>query len=190
MKNRLFIFSSVVVALILFFSGPAFCQEVSVYYARCNLKVLKGNSITWVNRQAAPTFIPAGTRLKVTRTGSTASLVDAATGVGYTLDIGADGDMFLEKFVTKNAVVIDGFPPDVQANIRNAVARMGMTKIQVYSAMGPPATVQRGKTNTMTYKDIMDDNLWVYARRRFGKNIGVAFDPSTGLVNRTEGIWK
>jgi hypothetical protein len=41
----------------------------------------------------------------------------------------------------------------------------------------------------MTYENIMAGDLWVYARRRFGKNIGVAFDPTTGKVNRTEGIW-
>ena len=110
MKARYFLLSMAGVALFLFFSGHAFCQEGSEYYARCNLKVLKGNSITWINWQASPTFIPSGTKLKVTRTGSMASLIDAATGVGYTLDLGADGDIYLEKFVTKNPVVLDGFP--------------------------------------------------------------------------------
>jgi hypothetical protein len=35
------------------------------YYARCNLKVLKGKYITWVNWQAAPTYIPVNTELRV-----------------------------------------------------------------------------------------------------------------------------
>ncbi len=41
----------------------------------------------------------------------------------------------------------------------------------------------------MTYEKILESDLWVYARRRFGKNIGVAFDPTSGRVSRTEGIW-
>lgn len=159
------------------------------YYARCNLKVIKGNQITWVNWQAAPTFIPAGTALKVTRTGKTATLVNEKTGTSYTLDIGADGDAFLEKFVTKKQVDISKFPAGIQADIKNAVAKVGMNKQQAYIAMGPPTKTQNSKTYNMTYEDIMKSDLWIYARRRFGKNIGVAFDPATGLVNRTEGIW-
>jgi len=160
-----------------------------IYYARCNLKVIKGNNISWVNWQSAPTFIPAGTKLRVTKSGSTAKLVNIDTGSSYTLDIGADGEAFLAKFVTKTQVNIKKFPADVQANISGAVAKIGMTKEQAYIAMGPPTEVSNAKTNMMSYENIMGSDLWVYARRRFGKNIGVAFDPATGLVNRTEGIW-
>lgn len=165
-----------------------YAQE-DVYYARCNLKVLEGNEITWINWQATPTFIPVGTKFRVTRTGSKASLVNVETKATYTLDIGADGEVFLEKFVMRTPVHITHFPVDVQANIRNAVAKEGMTKAQVYIAMGPPTNVGKSRSNTMTYENIMAGDLWVYARRRLGKNIGVAFDPATGTVNRTEGIW-
>jgi len=170
------------------FAFPGQCEE-DIYYARCNLKVIKGNYITWVNWQSTPTFIPAGTKLKVTKAGDKATLVREDTGSSYTLDIGSDGDVFLEKFVSKKPVNIKKFPADVQANIRGAVAKIGMTKEQVYIAMGPPNEVSNAKTNTMTYENIMGSELWIYARRRFGKNIGVAFDPGTGRVNRTEGIW-
>ncbi len=163
--------------------------QEDVYYARCNLKVLKGNEITWINWQSAPTFIPAGTKLRTTRTGSKATLVNVETNETYSLDIGADGDAFLEKFVTKHPVDIEQFPEDVRSNIRSAVAKIGMTKEQVYIAMGPPTDVGNSRTKNMTYENIMADNLWVYARRRFGKNLGVAFDPVTGTVNRTEGFW-
>lgn len=165
-------------------------KEENIYYARCNLKVIKGNYVSWVNWQSTPTFIPVDTKLKVTRSGSTASIVNIETGSGYTLDIGADGDVFLEKFVTKKPLNINQFSADVQSNIKNTVARIGMTKQEVYIAMGPPTNVVNVRSNTKTYEDIMGADLWVYARRRFGKNIGVAFDPSTGRVNRTEGIWK
>lgn len=163
--------------------------EEDAYYARCNLKVQDNNEITWVNWQAAPTFIPVGTKLRVTRTGDKASLVNIETKTAYTLDIGADGQAFLEKFVSLGPIDIQRFPEDIQANIRNAVAKIGMTKEQVYIAMGPPTNLGRSRTNAMTYENIMAGDLWVYARRRFGKNIGVAFDPASGMVNRTEGIW-
>ena len=175
-------------ALHLVFASAGIAQE-DVYYARCNLKVAEGNEITWVNWQASPTFIPVGTKLRVTKAGSKASLVNVATNATYTLDVGADGQAFLEKFVTKRPVDVKKFPADVQANIRNAVAKVGMTKEQVYIAMGPPAVVGKAKTNSMTYENIVAGDLWVYSRRRLAKNIGVAFDPGTGRVNRTEGIW-
>lgn len=159
------------------------------YYARCNLKVLKGNQITWVNWQASPTFIPAGTKLKVTRNGSNATFVRADTGESYSVDLGADGDIYLEKFVTKQSVKMSTFPEDIQSHIKSAVAKVGMTKEQVYIAMGPPSKIVSGRTDNMTYDQIMNADQWDYSRRRFGKNIGVAFDPNTGKVNRTEGIW-
>lgn len=176
-------------ALIHLVFAPGGDAQEDVRFARCNLKVLEGNEITWINWQAAPTFIPAGTKLRVTRTGSKASLVNVDTKATYTLDIGADGEAFLEKFVTTRPVNIARFPADVRENIGKAIAKVGMTKEQVYIAMGPPTSVGNSRTDKMTYESIMAADLWVYARRRFGKNIGVAFDPATGLVNRTEGIW-
>jgi hypothetical protein len=160
-----------------------------VYYARCNLKVFKGDNISWVNWQSTPTFIPAGAKLKVTKAGNAATLVRLDTNASYTLDIGADGDVFLEKFVSKKPISIDKFSPEVQANIRKAIAKIGMTKEEVYIAMGPPTNIDNARTNDKTFENIMHSDSWVYARRRFGKNIGVAFDPNTGRVSRTEGIW-
>ena len=184
--KRITCFLTVLFIIQLIFAVAGNCED-NLYYARCNLKA-KGNYMTWVNWQASPTFIPVGTKFKVTKAGSKASLVNVETSTTYTLDVGADGDALLEKFVTKKPVDITKFSSDVQANIKNAVAKIGMTKEQVYIAMGPPAWVN-GNTNTMTYESIMGSDLWVYKRSRFGKNIGVAFDPTTGKVNRTEGIW-
>jgi hypothetical protein len=168
---------------------PAGDAQGDVYFARCNLKVLDDNEITWVNWQAAPTFIPVCTKFWVTKKGSKATLVNIETQATYALDIGADGDDFLEKFVTTRPAGIEQLPEDVQVNVRKAIAKIGMTKEQVYIAMGPPTNVGKSRTNTMTYENIMAADLWVYARRRFGKNIGVAFDPASGTVNKTEGIW-
>lgn len=168
---------------------PAGDAQGDVYYARCNLKVLDNNEITWINWQAAPSFIPVGTKFWVTKNGSKATLVNMETRATYALDIGGDGDALLEKFVTTRPVEIEQFPDDVRANIRKAIAKIGMTKEQVYIAMGPPTNIGKSRTNNMTYENIMAADLWIYARRRFGKNIGVAFDPTSQTVNRTEGIW-
>jgi hypothetical protein len=168
---------------------PTGSAQEDVYYARCNLKVNESNEMTWINWQADPTFVPVNTKFQVTRTKDKASLVNVETKATYKLDIGADGDAFLEKFVSKRPIDVERFPEDVRDNIRKAVAKVGMTKEQVYVAMGPPTNVGQKRTNAMTYDQIMASDLWVYARRRFAKNIGVAFDPATGQVNRTEGIW-
>jgi hypothetical protein len=168
---------------------PAGSAQEDVYYARCNLKVLEGNEMTWINWQAAPTFVPVDTKFQVTRNKDKASLVNVETKATYTLDVGADGEAYLEKFVTRRPVSVERFPEDVRDSIRKAIAKVGMTKEQVYIAMGPPTNVGQTRTSSLTYDKIMASDLWVYARRRFGKNIGVAFDPASGLVTRTEGIW-
>ncbi len=165
-------------------------EESNIYYARCNLKITKGSYITWINWQAAPEYLPVNTKLNVEIKGDKAILADVKTGKRYTLDVGAKGDVFLEKFIAKNAVNIDQYSKDIQNNIKDAVARIGMAKEQVYIAMGPPAWITSGNTDNKTYEVIMDSSLWVYRRNRFGKNIGVQFNPSTGQVNRTEGIWR
>lgn len=171
----------------LFIINPGFSAD-DVYYARCNLKVFKGDHISWVNWQSTDLLVPVGTKLNVMRGGSKATITDIDTGKSYTIDIGDKGDVYLEKFVAKEKVKIGKYTEDVQRNIADSIAKVGMTKAQVYIAMGPPAWAGRN-TNSMTYEQIMAENLWVYRRRRFAKNIGVAFDPGTGLVNRTEGIW-
>lgn len=45
--------------------------------------------------------------------------------------------------------------------------------------MRPPTNLGKTRTNTMTYDQIMASDLWVYARRRFGTNIGVALGPAS-----------
>ncbi len=182
------ILSVLFTCLLLLLSGSAFSGDTE-YYARCNLKVIKGSYITWVNWQSTPTVVPVGTKFIVSHNGSKAQLEDAKTGKVYNLDIGASGDEYLEKFVTTKRIKIKGFSAIVQKNIKKALAKVGMTKKEVYIAMGPPANVDRVNSNDKTYEKIMQGNLWVYKRKRFGKNIGVSFDQD-GLVDRTEGIWR
>jgi hypothetical protein len=164
--------------------------EESTMYAKANLKIIKGKLITWVNWQSTPTFIPVGTEIKVSYSGGKkAKLIDTYTDREYTLDIGAAGEEYLHKFVTDEKPSLDGFATHVSDNIKRAVIKVGMTKEEAYMAMGPPANADGLKTNTMTYEQIIKSDLWVYKRKRFGKNIGIQFDRATGKVSRTEGIW-
>ena len=185
MKTKILFLATVL--SFLFSINPGFTAD-DAYYARCNLKVFKGDQISWVNWQSTKTMIPAGTKLNVIIGSTGATITDVETGKNYSLDTGASGDMYLDKFVTHEKIDIEGYPEEVQRNIANAVAKVGMTREQVYIAMGPPAWAGKN-TDTMTYVEIMRENLWTYKRKRFGKNIGVAFDPISGLVNKTEGIW-
>ncbi len=189
MKKILFtVLFSILLSSLLFCTSKAFSNDI--YYAKCNLKVIKGVHITWVNWQSTPIFIPVGTELIVEFLGNKAILEDVATGNKYRLDLGASGEQYLEKFVSREPVSIKEFSKGVQKDIKKALTKVGMTKNEAYIAMGPPASAGRVKTNTMTYEEIMETNLWVYKRRRFGKNIGVSFDTDTGRVDRTEGIWR
>ncbi len=60
---------------------------------------------------------------------------------------------------------------------------------EAYMAMPPPVSADGLNTDKMTYEQIIKSDLWVYKRKRFGKNIGIQFGRATGKVNRTEGIW-
>ena len=158
------------------------------YYARCNLKVLRGNLIDYFNWQSAPTFVPAGRKLEVAARGGRATLTDGESGSKYHLD--AFAAEYMHKFLSPEPPILDGLSEEVRKNIGEAVARVGMTKEEVYLAMGPPYRVgAKAATRQMTREQIMGQNLWIYARRRFGKNIGVEFG-SDGKVSRTEGIWR
>lgn len=179
--------------ILLFFATTVLLASEDIdnfYYARCNLKILKGKLITWVNWQASPEFLPVGSKVTLVLNGRKATVTDVETKRNFTLDMGAAGPQFLSKFFVSEPVSIQGFPEDTKANIRNAVARVGMTKRQAYMAMGPPAWIPSGNTNASTYEQIMAADQWVYRRRRFGKNIGIKFAPQTGLVHQTEGIWR
>lgn len=187
--RRVLTISLILIAAILFSVNEGHSGET--YYARSNLKVLKGTYITWVNWASSPQTIPIGTKFNVTYKGGTkATLAAVDTGASYTLDMGASGQQYLEKFVTTKKTSINDFPQNVQANINRSIAVVGMTKAQAYAAMGAPASTNMGKTHVLTYDQIMQATLWIYKRNRFGKNIGVSFNASSGLVDRTEGIWK
>ncbi|MBI5562794.1 MAG: hypothetical protein HY894_08100 [Deltaproteobacteria bacterium] len=120
---RRILFGLFAAILVLAFSQTVRAEETM--YARCNLKVLKGNKITWMNWQSSPSFIPAGTKLKVTSSGDSATFTDK-NGTSYSVELGASGEKFLEKFVTKHQVNIEKYSSSVTANIRKAVIKRGL----------------------------------------------------------------
>ncbi len=164
-------------------------ESARTLYAQCNLKVLKGTTITWVNWQSAPEIIAVGTALEVWGGPENWNLRNPVDGRTYSLQTGAAGEQFLQKFVSP-AAPQSAYRTEATGNIQKAIAVVGMTREEVYVAMGPPATADGNSTQGMTRDQIMGHHLWVWRRRRFGKNIGVEFDPASGVVTRTEGIWK
>ncbi|MEN8151160.1 MAG: hypothetical protein ABFS86_15190 [Planctomycetota bacterium] len=158
-------------------------------YARCNLKVLGHRRIPWKNWQSVPEIIPVGTRLELSGGSTNWDLRDPETGRVYTLEAGAAGEKYLSKWVRETPLAMD-FPPSVVANVEKQIAVVGMTREQVFVSMGPPTIADGTKSYRLTEEQVFKTRSWVYARRRFGKNIGVVFSPTTGLVISTEGIWK
>ncbi len=169
-------------------SHPAPLLKPDEYYTRCNLRVIKGSYITWVNWQGAPTFIPAGTRVRIGRSGGKLTLTDLSTGRTYMFDVGATGKEYLYKFLTKNPLNLNMFSSSIRTYIKRAHPAIGMTKKEVYIAMGPPARISIGKTFRLTYNDIMRDNTWIWPTKRFKRNIGITFDARTGRVTKIVGI--
>jgi hypothetical protein len=106
------------------------------------------------------------------------------------LDIGSEQDVYINKFISEVPIDLSNIPEEITENIIRGVARIGMTKEQVYYAMGPPTWTPDEKTYETSYEEIMTADLWVYARRKLGKKIGVRFNPVNGEVSDTEGIWK
>jgi len=192
----------VAVAVAFLFSGCVSTQDVrevseqpeDLYYARCNLKVLDDNSISWINWQATSSFVKAGARLNVLRDGHDISIVEVDSGRAYRLEPGSDREEVLEKFVTRTPLDLSGYDAAVQKNIRLAVGKVGMTKEQVYMAMGPPAKIGTAVyfrwTRELTLAECMEPDVWTYFRKKGGVNITFYFDPSTGVVKSAEGLWE
>jgi hypothetical protein len=167
-------------------------------YTQCHLKLAKPGYATWVNWVKSPTFIPYGTAVRLENFSFTrASFTRLDTQETILLDFGSANSHsqaleLLHKF-------IDTAPPSLnpgafQAAIDRKTAKIGMTKEQVYVSLGPPAYMDSTKTLSADKRTIFTSNLWIYERASTAfvkhKRIGVAFNSSTGLVERTEGIWE
>ncbi len=163
-------------------------------YARCNIKVLPGNVVSVKNLQSTPITIPVGTKVTILGPEVFKAGVSEAE---YLYDFGSESAS-VSKFFSDSPPELSRFDGNTLENIRQGVARMGMSKEAVYIAMGPPFVAidpMLGKevvTASWTYEQVMKADAWIYYRggSRFKKRIGIVFDPTTERVSRTEGIWR
>jgi len=184
MRNKFLVLAAT--GLCIAFASYPVEAQAGEYYARCNMRVVeKGNYVTWENYRTdkGQRDIPIGTKL----TGDGETMTDPG-GTTFKMKMGASGDQYLEKFVSKMPVSVEREYAD---DVKNAVPKVGMTKEQVYMAMCPPAYIDgKNATKNMTYDEIMKSSFWVWKRMStmFAKDIGVKFD-STGKAEQVEGVY-
>jgi len=91
---------------------------------------------------------------------------------------------FLKKYFVDSAGELGlNVPPARKANIENGVAEIGMTKQEVYAALGPPLWVDfENDASAMTLEALMEKNRWVYRVSQFG-----FFPPVTRVFMFDEG---
>lgn len=164
-------------------------QTEEAYYARCNIKVLKGNEINWLNFRAAEKQINLGTGLKVILSADRAIFKDASTGESYRVDLGAPGVKFLEKLVVKEPVDIGKIGKNHTNDIRSATIVKGMSKEEVYAAVCAPAFINNDISEQAGYAEVIQADKWVYKTNKFGNNITIEFDKS-GLAASITGLEK
>ncbi|MCU0724183.1 MAG: outer membrane protein assembly factor BamE [Planctomycetes bacterium] len=157
-------------------------------FACCNLRVLDETEITWRNWQSVDEFLPVGTELLLSGGPREYVLRDPRNGRTFNLDIGAPGDDFLEKFVVSSPRSSGDFSPEAREAIEKGVARIGMTRREIYAALGPPHMVGDYDTDAMTLEQIENFDTWVWRRGTFAEKIVVRFSPGMNLVLETEGV--
>jgi hypothetical protein len=173
--------------------------EEKTVYARCNLTAPRG-AIGPNNYLEFPPAIKAGARCRLTRVWTPqgragqdglaisdqlygVEVVD--TGRKYEFDAGTAGQLNLEKYFLESP------PSEItamaeQGNKLSALVKDGMSKEQVYAALGPPWHIYRNSdfeaTGSVPYAKILASNYWVYAATRWQKLV-VSFERGTGIVD-------
>jgi len=67
---------------------------------------------------------------------------------------------------------VDRWEPEVWTGVQNGVAHMGMTKEQVYVALGPPLLINFDQVATnLPLAQILEANRWVYYGARAQRNV-------------------
>ena len=156
------------------------------YFARCNISVLKGNEITWMNFRAAKARIVVNTPIKVRLSADRAIFIDEAVNETYLVDLGSPGEKFLDKLVIKEPVDVSDAKSRYSQEIGSSIISKGMTKEEVYAAMCAPAFIDDDISEGYGYDDILKADRWVYKTSKFGGNIKIEFDKD-GLVGSISG---
>lgn len=158
-------------------------------YTRANVRHLPGNLVTWENWQSTVLMIPPGTKVTIP---DTKFFVVDATGARYQTNF-LGNPAVLDKFFAAE-------PPDVSASdetraaIERGAPKVGMTKAEIFMALGPPTLTLDPVTGTWLWSNrtnlnqMMASDYWSWVRRKFSKKLGVYFDKQ-GVAYRVEGAF-
>lgn len=147
----------------------AFDDQGKPKFVRCTLRP-NGQNLYASNYIAAfPATVKAGSPATVTR--YTVNGVDLKINqIDYqmqpiTAPFGTDPAVFMKKFFvnTEAELGLDSIDPARRKNIENGIWQIGMTKEEIYAALGPPNWIDNGIDATnLTLEQIMDRNRWEY----------------------------
>ena len=172
MKRRCILSSFPLLLLLAACAGPptpiAFEQQGKPLVLRCTLRP-KQTYLFASNYLAFPATVKAGSEAKVTMF-STQEADMTITDIPYkmlpiTTLFEPKADLFLKKFFvnSKDELGLDKLEPAKKTNIENGVAEIGMTKEQVYTAMGPPYWIDTDIDATnLSYDTILQKDTWKY----------------------------
>lgn len=76
-----------------------------------------------------------------------------------------DPEQFFTKYFVdkKEDIAGDKMEPAIKSNVENGIAAIGMSKAEVYAALGPPPEVNFGNSAVrMSRDDILQANRWIY----------------------------
>jgi hypothetical protein len=146
----------------------AFKQQNQPLILRCTLRP-NGQNLYSSNYLGFPITIRAGTPAAVNMFSPQRADV-SLNKVPYQLlpvsvPFNPDADLFLHKFFVNSSseLGIDKLEASRRRNIENGVAEIGMSKAEIYTALGPPNWVGFGIDATnFTLEQILENNRWEY----------------------------
>lgn len=146
------------------------------YYVRTALHAVRGDDIYWVNYMdpAKTILIKTGEKVKITGIEEHIIKFDL-NGKTYNFAFTEKGNSgtneIYEKFFTKEDIneKIARYPENIRSKIQRGLAEKGMTKETVLFSIGCPAVIDGQKTFSLTMKEIMSSDTWIYYYNRFNR---------------------
>jgi len=168
-------FASVLSLALLFLSACAqpptpiaFQGQEKERFTRCTLRPNR-QVLFSSNYLGFPPMIPAGSPSKVNM--FSASRVDLTLNkISYqmfprTVPFDHNPDLFLKKYFVdrKEELGLEGVDETMRKNIQNGVWVLGMTKAEVYAALGPPNWIDHEiEATNLPLETILERNRWEY----------------------------
>lgn len=167
------------VLLLLCATGAVYAVELEVgkeYNVRSALHAVRKDEIYWVNYTdtAKTILIPAGDKVRITEIDRHLIKFEH-NGKDYNFAFTEKGNSgspeLYAKFFTREdmSAKLNKLPEELRGKIKRGVAEKGMTKEQMLLAVGCPAVVDNQKTFTLTLKDILSSDKWIYYFNRFNR---------------------